>query len=556
MIDITGLGSYITADILEGVLMRTINISVVALILSSFSLAQNWFPLEVGNKTLGRHSYEFNGGHYVDFYLISVERDSIINGEKYYYVINKAIIPYSNLFQTDWMKYNQLEQKLYVRFQDTVLLYMDFNIPDGGQYFVYNPIYGDSTYRTVFYSAYQLFGQTRNSRGFIPQSWLIREWIDGIGAKPVGTVIQSLQLNGDDTTYYEYGYEPDFSLFSPIVKTNELVFDYVFTIKHYYSHTFPPFTIDFIDSVYLDCFYKSDKDSIGAGRIYATNYYNVQRKAHFALQESLIKNGYSFYYNVTAKDKGLIPKYRTSPTTGYYKLIYDPSPIQILFSEDSIYVPTLSDSGSVKIINTSDHSVRIDSIVSVGSFYGYWGNFTKPGFQYPFYLFQTMPGFMGDTLGIIIPPRDSINVSFYDIDLCPICDYEVQDYFEDTLRFVFTFMDGNVYSFSKSIPISGEGHPSAVEDEEILPKQFSLEQNYPNPFNPSTTIIWQSPVSGWQTIKVYDVLGNEIATLVNEYQSAGNYEIQFDASRLANGIYYYQLRAGDYLETKKMILLK
>lgn len=230
---------------------------------------------------------------------------------------------------------------------------------------------------------------------------------------------------------------------------------------------------------------------------------------------------------------------------------------QVVFSQDSIYIPTLSDSGSVKIINTSDHSVRIDSIISVGSFYGYRGLISKPGFEYQFYLFQTLPSPQwNDTLGIVIPPHDSINVSFYDIDLCPICDYEVQDYFEDTLRFVFTFMDGNVYSFSKSIPISGEGHPSDVKDEEVLPKDFVLEQNYPNPFNPSTTISWQSPEGIWQTIKVYDVLGNEIATLVNEYRSAGNYEIQFDASRLANGIYYYQLRAGDYLETKKMVLLK
>ncbi len=138
-------------------------------------------------------------------------------------------------------------------------------------------------------------------------------------------------------------------------------------------------------------------------------------------------------------------------------------PEEIDFSEDSIYIPTLGDTGSVKIVNTSDHSVRIDSINSVGAFYGYRGFLSKPGFEYPFYLFQTLPSPQwSDTLGIIIPPHDSINVSFYEVDLCPVCDYEVQDYFKDTLRFVFTFMDGNVYSFSNSISISGEGHPSDV----------------------------------------------------------------------------------------------
>ena len=85
---------------------------------------------------------------------------------------------------------------------------------------------------------------------------------------------------------------------------------------------------------------------------------------------------------------------------------------------------------------------------------------------------------------------------------------------------------------------------------------FSLSQNYPNPFNPSTKISWQSPISGWQTLKVYDVLGNEVATLVDEYKPVGTYEVEFDAGKLASGIYYYQLRSREILQTKKMILLR
>ncbi len=90
----------------------------------------------------------------------------------------------------------------------------------------------------------------------------------------------------------------------------------------------------------------------------------------------------------------------------------------------------------------------------------------------------------------------------------------------------------------------------------LQPKYFALEQNYPNPFNPSTKISWQSPVGGHQTLKVYDVLGNEVATLVNEEKPAGVYEVEFDASRLSSGIYFYTLRAGNFIETKKMILMK
>ena len=102
------------------------------------------------------------------------------------------------------------------------------------------------------------------------------------------------------------------------------------------------------------------------------------------------------------------------------------------------------------------------------------------------------------------------------------------------------------------------GSPVSVEDENTLqsPISFNLYQNYPNPFNPTTKISWQSLVSSWQTIKIYDVLGNEVATVVDEYKPVGSYEINFDASHLSSGIYLYMLQIGDLVETKKMTLLK
>jgi hypothetical protein len=105
-----------------------------------------------------------------------------------------------------------------------------------------------------------------------------------------------------------------------------------------------------------------------------------------------------------------------------------------------------------------------------------------------------------------------------------------------------------------------------IEAEVKLPIVFSLDQNYPNPFNPSTVIGYQLPVSGNVTLKVYDILGNEVATLVNEEKPAGNYEIEFSAKGesasdgnvydLPSGIYFYKLQAGNFSATKKMILLK
>jgi len=88
------------------------------------------------------------------------------------------------------------------------------------------------------------------------------------------------------------------------------------------------------------------------------------------------------------------------------------------------------------------------------------------------------------------------------------------------------------------------------------PKTFLLEQNYPNPFNPSTTIRYQLPVASEVKLEVYDVLGRKIATLVNERQSAGSYQVVWNASGLSSGTYFYRLQAGTFVETKKMIMVK
>jgi hypothetical protein len=88
------------------------------------------------------------------------------------------------------------------------------------------------------------------------------------------------------------------------------------------------------------------------------------------------------------------------------------------------------------------------------------------------------------------------------------------------------------------------------------PKTFLLEQNYPNPFNPSTTIRYQLPVASEVKLEVYDVLGKKIATLVNERQSAGSYQVVWNASGLSSGTYFYRLQAGTFTQTKKMILVK
>jgi hypothetical protein len=126
----------------------------------------------------------------------------------------------------------------------------------------------------------------------------------------------------------------------------------------------------------------------------------------------------------------------------------------------------------------------------------------------------------------------------------------------------YSFTDQNLsagkYQYRlKQIDFDGSFEYSNVIEAEInIPNKFSLSQNYPNPFNPSTVICYQLAAGSQVTLMVYDVLGNEVATLVNEEKQPGVYEVEFDASQLSSGIYFYKLKAGNFTETKKMILLK
>lgn len=111
--------------------------------------------------------------------------------------------------------------------------------------------------------------------------------------------------------------------------------------------------------------------------------------------------------------------------------------------------------------------------------------------------------------------------------------------------------DGEVVPFVESLSNSVTG----VEESE-LPAEYRLEQNYPNPFNPATKIKFAIPAGEFVRIIIYDILGNEITTLVNEIKQPGTYEVEFDGSALPSGIYYYRIYSGQFSDTKKMVLIK
>jgi plastocyanin len=129
---------------------------------------------------------------------------------------------------------------------------------------------------------------------------------------------------------------------------------------------------------------------------------------------------------------------------------------------------------------------------------------------------------------------------------------------------IFTTAGNNPYYCALHGGPGGQGmsgviiveNPVGVPVDELIADKFELQQNYPNPFNPTTSISFSIPSSAFTSLKVYDIIGNEVATLVNEEKTAGNYEVRFNASSLTSGTYFYKLSAGSFTEVKKMILLK
>ena len=122
----------------------------------------------------------------------------------------------------------------------------------------------------------------------------------------------------------------------------------------------------------------------------------------------------------------------------------------------------------------------------------------------------------------------------------------------------------DLYYRLKQIDLNGNYvYSNEIKVNKNLPSHFTLEQNYPNPFNPSTKIRYSIPASlnpsqgvTLTQLKIYDILGKEVAALVNKNQQPGNYEVNFDASNLASGVYFYQLKAGNFEQVKKMVLLR
>jgi hypothetical protein len=198
------------------------------------------------------------------------------------------------------------------------------------------------------------------------------------------------------------------------------------------------------------------------------------------------------------------------------------------------------------------------TIINGGSSYGiYWYRGMANEVLTQQQVDTTISHFGGDMVVIGHTVFDNITLLYNDKVICIDLDHKY-NYTNGFMRALY-YENGNIYNFYTNGTTQTYTLLKTITDivqEEHQLQKFSLNQNYPNPFNPSTIIKYEIPELSFVTIKVFDVLGNEITTLVNEEKTIGNYEVEFDATNFPSGIYFYKLQSGPFVESKKMILLK
>ena len=222
----------------------------------------------------------------------------------------------------------------------------------------------------------------------------------------------------------------------------------------------------------------------------------------------------------------------------------------VIIFPDSIYLSNYNVTDSCYIINDSKQIVHLDSIYNKS--YSSYGCKIKNINESEYYYFRVNPYEKRDTVHVKLNPKDTIIFIIEDVDVCPICKKQFNGYLIDTLVFLFS-SDSN--RIEKIVPLNSN-IPSDVGDDNTNINSFYLSQNFPNPFNPSTKIRFSIPHSAFVTLKVYDLLGREIATIINEEKMPGNYEVSFNANNLSSGVYFYRIRAGSFIDTKRLILLR
>ncbi len=387
----------------------------------------DYIPLNVGNQYQYIESGYASGTGWYYLRYGAIQDDTLINNQRYFNFYKEN--------SNHWLRYSEPDKKLFEWFNETDLLYMDFN-KAAGDTFIHL-----STTATVVGGVVNLFSINYPYKGFRyslgpgaskTELFAVEIGLFNIGysyqaphggtnSNAINLIMAALYDSAGNVQHFTNHYKPEINV-TPITLIGSSNFTLNFSVDHEFNRSTPPghTSMFFMESVKLESFYSREDSVIVLPVINANGVINYSVSA--AIDTMLMKDGFTFNYRIIARDKGIIPETSYAPDTGYYKCVWN--------------------------------------------------------------------------------------------------------------------------------------GPTGIDENTPYPQTFALSQNYPNPFNPSTKISWQSPVGSHQILKVYDMLGREVVTLVDEYRAAGSYEAEFDGSQLASGVYYYQLKVGEFIETKKMLMIK
>jgi hypothetical protein len=297
-------------------------------------IGNDYFPLTVGNK------WQFHRMCYSDFPSNSyyyINRDTMINDNKYYLLQGDI---------NDWVRYDNNDDKLYLRWNDSDYVVMDYTLNEGSSFshilFNSHQIKSASIVEPIILS---IFDSTFHSKGnywreIFPYNANVlttyysenlgetkQIFYNTSGYECLRTMIRAIIYDSLEAKYYSDHVKPIIN-FQPVFVTNKFDLDWNFTVDHDYTHFDTNGNENFVDSVILYSYYSNEDSSFINTPIVAENDSNsISYTISYLLDSTLMKNDYSLYYKIYAVDKGIVPEHSTKPDTGYYELVYDPNPV-------------------------------------------------------------------------------------------------------------------------------------------------------------------------------------------------------------------------------------
>lgn len=597
------------------VLLFLVFFSSCVLFSQNKSLDTNYYPLAVGNKWLYHESSAHDSWWSSQtvstvtekYFVIEVTDVKTVNGKEYFLINGK------------WQRYDKQSKRIYTLNGTNEDLYCDFTLPENsiinGYTFVVAPfsvigisdiakglsriVTGSNTGTELWYYM--------NNIGFAGYGYSAGGTFDFYTvSQKVIEVLFADTLQGHNSIN---NYQPNISFVSTSVNENatasiNFVIDHPLTIRSAQNgFAYTKVGCSFISSATLEYFYTNGVDTVWKSPISLTNSQEINYVAQFQYNYDLINLGYTCYYKLTAKDLSLIPHTKTFPETGFAEFTTNSSPFADYFplGNNDSWVYKIEEvnltSGNTQFVKYETVKVLKDTLLLDNL------NYSKVSTDNNIEYLRIEPSF-----GITVKHTSSgtqkldalysaystkfASYRFGQLDSFKCTNASSQkilnNIFAQTKRFVATDDYRKEYKLSKGFGITYKAYYSStngeqkyykgtlvaarinniaygdsilltdVNDEDIttIPTEFSLGQNYPNPFNPSTNINISIAKQGNYQLKVYNLLGQLVATPFNGELSVGSHVISFSGSDLATGIYIYQLSGNNINLSKKMMMIK